>query len=147
MCKFLWSVETRTKDSKHACEFLGSLTRLEPTEGELWFACEGTGVSTDGRAHSSLLFCSTDQGVQHVCASYFCSKALICARRTTDCDLESQRNEKVNSLRCARRTTHHGLVSVIPDEKEREKGKERERSTMKIQICNCRNFLDQMCFD
>ena len=35
-----------------------SLTRLEPkaTEGELWFACEGTGVSTGGRGRGSPLF-------------------------------------------------------------------------------------------
>ena len=44
-----------TKESKHVCEFLGSVTRLEPTasRGELWFAC--TGVRTGGRAHSSPL--------------------------------------------------------------------------------------------
>ena len=48
-------LETRTKES----------TRLEPwIGGELWIACEGTGVSTGGRAHSSLFFCSADQGVQ-----------------------------------------------------------------------------------
>ena len=52
-------VETRTKES----------TRLDPTGmgGELWIACEGTGVSTGGRAHSSIFFCSAGQGVQHVC--------------------------------------------------------------------------------
>ena len=46
-------------------------TRLEPTAigGELWIACEGTGVSTGGRAHSPcfFFFCSSDQGVQRVC--------------------------------------------------------------------------------
>ena len=52
-------LETRTQESKQVCEFFGSLTRLEPTatEGELWFASQGTGVSTGGRgAHSSPLF-------------------------------------------------------------------------------------------
>ena len=52
-------LETRTKES----------TRLEPTaiREELWIVCEGTGVSTGGRAHSSLFLCSADQGVQFVC--------------------------------------------------------------------------------
>ena len=51
-------LETRTK------EFI----RLEPTAkgGELWIACDGTGVSTGGRAHSPLFFCTADQRVQHV---------------------------------------------------------------------------------
>ena len=51
-------LETRPKESKHVCRFFGSLTRLEPTAigGELSIACEGTGVSTGGRAHSSSLF-------------------------------------------------------------------------------------------
>ena len=49
-------LETRTKASKQARRFLGSQTRLESTAmgGELWFACEGTGVSSGGRrTHSS----------------------------------------------------------------------------------------------
>ena len=53
------SRDTRTKETKHVCEFLGNLTRLEPSAigGGLWFACEeGTGVSTGGRAHSSPFF-------------------------------------------------------------------------------------------
>ena len=46
-------LETLTKESKHVCTFLGSLTRLEPMAmGELWIACAGTGVSTGGRANS-----------------------------------------------------------------------------------------------
>ena len=59
----------------------------------------------------------TDQGVQHptrVCKRYFHENAWICARRTTDRDLESQRHEKVN----ARPTTHHDLASVILDKKK-----------------------------
>ena len=51
-------LETRTMESRHVCNFLTIFTRLEPTVigGELWFACEGTAVSTGGRAHSSLSF-------------------------------------------------------------------------------------------
>ena len=99
MCKFLWS------GSKRVCTFLTIFTRLEPTAigGELWFACEGTGVSTGGRAHSSPFFCGTDQGVQHVCTGFFCSNAWLCARQPTDRD----------------------LASVIPDEKEKKRERER----------------------
>ena len=32
-------------------------------------------------------------------------------------DLESQRHDKVNAWMCARRTTHHDLVSFTPDER------------------------------
>ena len=90
---------TRTKESKHVCMFLTIFTRLEPTA--MWFACEGTGVSTGGRAHSSPFFCITDQGVRHLCTSFFClfENAWICARPTTD----------------------RGLASVIPDRREKEK--------------------------
>ena len=40
----------------HVLNFLTIFTRLEPTAtgGELWIACEGTGVSTGGCAHSLL---------------------------------------------------------------------------------------------
>ena len=34
-------------------------------QARLWTACEGTGDSTGGRAHSSRVSC-VDQGVQHV---------------------------------------------------------------------------------
>ena len=62
-------LETRTKES----------TRLEPTAigGELWIACEGTGVTTGGRAHSSFFFCGTDQGVQRTC-KFLCECLDIC---------------------------------------------------------------------
>ena len=75
-------VETRTMESKQVCKFLGSLTRLEPMVmgGELWFAREGTGASTGGRAHGSPLFCGTDQGVQHVCTSFSHESAWIMKR-------------------------------------------------------------------
>ena len=46
-------------------------------------------------------FCSTDQGVQHVCTSFFfCKKAWMRVRRTTDRDLESQPHEKVQICNC-----------------------------------------------
>ena len=43
----------------HVGKFHAILTRLKPTakRGELWFACEGIGVSTCGRVHSHLFFC------------------------------------------------------------------------------------------
>ena len=53
-------------------QFLESVSRHGPRSlpvwigGELWIACEGTGVSTGGRAHSSLFFCSADQAVHDV---------------------------------------------------------------------------------
>ena len=51
-------IETRSNEPKQVCEFLGSLTRLVPTaiRGELWFACEGRGVSTGGRATAPHFF-------------------------------------------------------------------------------------------
>ena len=94
---------------------------------ELWFACTGTGVSTGGRANISPLFCSVVQGVQDVCFFFFSHEsAWICARRTSDRDLESQRNEKVIARMCARPATHHDLASVIPH-KKREKEREEEK--------------------
>ena len=87
--------ETRTKESKHVCDFLGSLTRLSPTAmgGELCFASEGTGVSMGGRARSSpLFFCGADIGVHEVCTSFFSfGNIWICARRTNDRDSDMQR--------------------------------------------------------
>ena len=92
-------LETRTKESKHACKFLTIFTHLEPTAigGGLWFACEGTGVSTGGRARSSSFFHGTDQRVHDVCTSFSHDNVWIGARRTT---------------------TDHDLASVIPDKKE-----------------------------
>ena len=57
--------------------FSGSLTRLERTarRGELWIACNGTGVSTSGRAHGSPVFCCTEQEVQHMGTVFICSNA------------------------------------------------------------------------
>ena len=76
------------------CKFLGSLTRPAPTAkgGELWFACEGKGFSTGGRAHSSpFLVVRTDES--NTCAS-FCANAGICAFLTTDRDLDSAISDK-----------------------------------------------------
>ena len=71
-------LEARPKESKHVCKFLTIFTRMEPTAigGELWFACEGTGASTVGRANSSF-FCSAGQGVQHVC-KFLCECLGMC---------------------------------------------------------------------
>ena len=80
-------------------------------------------------------FVVADQGVHDVCTNSLHDDAWICVRRTTDCDLERQRHEKVNAWIFARPTTDHDLVSVIPDKKE----KKRKRENM--QICNCRKFL------
>ena len=52
---------------------------------------------------------------------FFFGDAWICARRRTDRDLESQRHEKVNGWIFSQSTTHHDLVSVIPDHEERER--------------------------
>ena len=70
-------LETRTKDSKHACKFLGSPTRLEPTgrRGELGFAGTGTGVSTGRRAHSSPL-CSAVRSKESNTCVHFLSRKL-----------------------------------------------------------------------
>ena len=63
----------------HVFKFLTIFTRLEPTAvgGELWIACEGTGVSTGGRAHGALFFCFGDQGVQHV-RKFLCEFLFMC---------------------------------------------------------------------
>ena len=50
-------------------------------------------------------FCSTDQGVQHVCTRFLHEHAWNCARQTTDRGLESQRHGMVNARTCARPTT------------------------------------------
>ena len=75
-------LETRTKESKHMCKFLGSLTRLEPTAmGGRHRRSAGVDVPT------TPLFCGADQGVQHVCTRVLHENACICARPTTDRDL------------------------------------------------------------
>ena len=71
-------LETRTKES----------TRLEPTAigGELWIACEGTGVSTGGRSHSSLFFFAVRTKEANASAS-FCANVWTRACQATDRDL------------------------------------------------------------
>ena len=104
---------SRTTESRHACQFLGSLNRLEPTAiGE---SCGSQASARVDVPTAHPFFCSADQGV----CTFFLWKSLICARQTIDRDLESQRHEKVNAGKCARRTTHRGLASVIPDKKEK----------------------------
>ena len=60
--------------------------------GELLFAC--TGVCTSGRARSSHLFLQYGLRSPARVYKFFFGNAWICARRTTDCDLESQRHNK-----------------------------------------------------
>ena len=61
----------------------------------------------------------------NTCVQFFHENAWICARPTTDRDLEkSQRHEKVNLWICARPTTHD-LVSIIPDNEEQKKEEEK----------------------
>ena len=62
---------------------------------------------------------------------------------TTDRDRESQRHEKVNVWICARQTTHHDLVSVIPDEREK---REREVKHEKCKSVTVAFFADLMFF-
>ena len=87
-------------------------------KGGSWFACEGTGVSTGGRVHSSPLFFVERTKESNTCVQvfFFFEIAWIHARRTTDRDLKSQRHEKVNAWIRARQTTHHDLGSVIPEQ-------------------------------
>ena len=48
---------------------------LECFPSLLWFACEGTGVSTGARAQRALhSFCSADQEVQDVCTFFYSRK-------------------------------------------------------------------------
>ena len=94
-------LETRTKDSKHVCKFLGSLTRLGPAAvgGELWIACTGTGVSTGGRSHSTIFF-------------------VVWAEESDKC---VQVLFKENAWICARPTTLHDLVSVIQTDRQTDR--------------------------
>ena len=48
---------------------------------------------------------------------------------------ESQRHEKVNAWLCARRTTHHDLISVVPDEKRRKRQKKLSCKTVTYRNC------------
>ena len=72
VCASFSGVSRDTDQGVEACVQV-SVTRLEPTAmgGELWIACEGTGVSTGGRAHGSQFFCGSDQGVHDVSTSFW----------------------------------------------------------------------------
>ena len=108
MCNVLTisaQLETRTKESKHVCKFLTIFTHLEPTaiEGGLWFACEGTGVSTGGRARSPAPLFMERSKESTTCVPVFVTDNM----------------KKVNVWICARRTTtDHDLASVSLDKKE-----------------------------
>ena len=69
-----------------------------------------------------------------MCTKFFHEKAWICARRTTDRDLESQRHEMVNAWICARPTTHHDLASVFQIRRKREKEKKCFFRTLLFQV-------------
>ena len=53
----------------------------------------------------------------------------------TDCDLESPRHEKLTAWICARPTTDRYLVSVILDEKEKERGRPKMKNA-NLQLSN-----------
>ena len=78
------SLEARPKESKHACQ-------VSRADGD-GRSC-GSLVKTQASARVDVLFCSTDQGVQHVC-KFFHEKAWICARRTTHHADEKQEKEE-----------------------------------------------------
>ena len=147
--RFSWlfaKLATRTKESNMNASFSGvSRGTDQGVETCVQVSRESypSGTDGDGRSCSSLVkaqasarvdvptaplfFCSTDQGVQHVCTSFFFfnEKAWICARSTTDED----------------------LASVIPDKKnEKEREKEKAKKS-KIQsgtiVISCRpNFFE-----
>ena len=106
--------ETRTKESHVRASFSGVARDTDQAvETCVQISQESHPSGTDGdreRAVGSLaqvqasvrvdvptaphFFCSTDQGVQHVCASFHHDDAWICARQTTDRDLVSVIQER-----------------------------------------------------
>ena len=52
--------------------------RLEPTAtgGELWFACEGAGLSTGGRAHSPPFFFAVRTKESNTCVQFLSTRML-----------------------------------------------------------------------
>ena len=120
VCQFLRSVSRHGLRSP-TCKFLGSLTRLEPTAmgGELWITCEGTGVSTGGRARSSLFLLQCGSRSPTRVHNVVYGNAWICACLATDRDLERvSAVKKVNAWTCALMTTDHDPASVIHDKKK-----------------------------
>ena len=84
----------------------------------LWIACEGTGVSTGGRAHRSLSF-AVQTKESNSCVS-FRANAGNWARRGTERDLESVTAvKKVNAWIHALLTTDRDPASVMPDKKRK----------------------------
>ena len=59
------------------CKFFTIFTRLERTAigGELWFACEGTGVSTGG-TFPQLLFFAVGTKEANTCVQVFITRTL-----------------------------------------------------------------------
>ena len=53
-----------------------------------------------------------DQGAQHVCASFYCWNAWICAQRTTDRDLASVIPDKNESKRDREECTFVTVVNI-----------------------------------
>ena len=80
------SLSLRNTDQgvQHKCQFLRSVSRHNGPRsrhvwigGELWMACEGTGVSTGGRAHSSSSFAvRTKQST--TCIQVLCECLAVC---------------------------------------------------------------------
>ena len=96
-------------------------------QARLWTACEGTGDSTGGRAHSPRVSC-VDQGVQHECKFLLRTLGYVHSRQPTvilrvflrmfgyahsgqPTVILGQR--KVNAWTCARHSTDHDLESVF----------------------------------
>ena len=77
-------------------------------QARLWTACEGTGDSTGGRAHSPRVSC-VDQGVQHECKFLLRTLGYVHSGQPTV--ILGQR--KVNAWTCARHSTDHDLESVF----------------------------------
>ena len=84
-------------------------------QARLWTACEGTGDSTGGRAHSPRVFPLGPRSPTRV--QVFVANAWICAQRVTDRDLESSSaRRKVNARICAHQSTDRDLESVLQRE-------------------------------
>ena len=113
--------------------------RCEFKQARLWIACEGTGDSMGGRAHSPLFLsrCGPRSRMRvqvfvrmlgHVLVRRYLERvsalkkmnAWICASQKTDRDLDSSNTmRRVNAWICAPRTTDRDPASVIPDQKRK----------------------------
>ena len=90
---------------------------------ELWFAFEGTGVSTGGRAH--LFAVLTKES--NTCVQVILSRKLGFLHDGQPTVILRASHEKVNAWVCARPTTDCDPVSVIRD-KKRECATEQEKN-------------------